>query len=159
LVVACEWGPLKIFRNDHGQLTPWDPPVTFASAPGQRELETRPPRRSQAKAGNSKLGTLSQLTGWWHGVTTGDLDGDGRLDIVASNWGRNSKYSGSVERPWRLYYGDLGRGEMDLVEARLEPTLGKEAPERSWRMVRAALPFLQERIQSYGAYGQAGVAG
>ena len=21
LVVACEWGPLKIFRNDHGQLT------------------------------------------------------------------------------------------------------------------------------------------
>ena len=82
----------------------------------------------------------------------------GRLDIVASNWGRNSKYSGTVERPWRLYYGDLGRGEMDLVEARLEPTLGKEAPERSWRMVRAALPFLQERIQSYEAYGQAGVA-
>ena len=25
-------------------------------------------------------------------MTVGDFDGDGRMDIVASNWGRNSKY-------------------------------------------------------------------
>ena len=28
LILACEWGPIKIFRNDHGQLTPWNVPIT-----------------------------------------------------------------------------------------------------------------------------------
>ena len=137
LLVACEWGPLKIFRNDQGQLREWDAPVTFHAQPT----------------------TLRQLTGWWHGVTTGDLDGDGRLDIVASNWGDNSKYAASAARPWKLYYGDLnGAGQVDLVEARWDPLLHQEVPERGWRLTRAALPFLQEKIASYAAYGQASVA-
>jgi hypothetical protein len=91
-------------------------------------------------------------------VTTGDLDGDGRLDIVASNWGHNSRYAGSAGRPWKLYFGDLnGAGQTDLIEARWEPWLKKEVPERGWRMVRAALPFLQEKISRYEAYGLASV--
>ena len=136
LLVACEWGPLKIFRNEHGKLVGWNAPVTL----------------------NAQRSTLSQLTGWWHGVTTGDLDGDGRLDIVASNWGRNSRYAGSAGRPWKLYYGDLSQaGQVDLIEARWEPLMKKEVPERGWRMVRAALPFLQEKISSYEAYGQGSV--
>ena len=57
LILACEWGPLKIFRNDAGKLTPWNPQVTFASnAPARTRFET-----------------MSQMTGWWNGVTTGDL--------------------------------------------------------------------------------------
>jgi hypothetical protein len=136
LVVACEWGPLKILRNEQGKLVEWDAPVTL----------------------NTQRSSLHQLRGWWHGVTTGDLDGDGRLDIVASNWGRNSRYAGRAGRPWKLYYGDLnGAGQTDLIEARWEPQLKKEVPERGWRMVRAALPYLQEKIGSYEAYGQASV--
>src|SRR6185295_18856723 len=72
LIVACEWGPIAVFRNEGGTFTAWDPSV---------------------RAPNSQPSTLNSLKGWWHGVTTGDFDGDGRLDIVASNWGRNSKYS------------------------------------------------------------------
>src|SRR5213596_1426107 len=68
--------------------------------------------------------TLSQLTGWWNSVTTGDFDGDGRLDIIAGNWGLNSPYHATESQPVRLYYGDLGgRGGMDLVEAYLAPEL------------------------------------
>src|SRR5207248_1009444 len=66
LVLACEWGPVKIFRNSHGILTAWDAP-----------LITR----------TSQHSSLNQLTGWWNGITAGDLDGDGRLDLIASNWG------------------------------------------------------------------------
>jgi hypothetical protein len=86
------------------------------------------------------------------------LDGDGRLDLVASNWGKNSPYRGSQARPWRLYYGDVnGLGQVELVEARWEPSLGKEVPERGWRLARAAYPFLLERIPSFEAYGRASV--
>ena len=29
LVLACEWGPLILFHNDHGKLSRWNPPVSF----------------------------------------------------------------------------------------------------------------------------------
>src|SRR6185369_10032378 len=32
LIVACEWGPLKIFRNQAGQLRDWNPPVSLNSS-------------------------------------------------------------------------------------------------------------------------------
>ena len=89
LIVACEWGPLKIFRNDAGRFVPWDWPI--------RTL-------------NSQLSTLNQLTGWWTGVTTGDFDGDGRLDLAVGNWGRNSMYE---------LYRDVGPPKGEIPSARL----------------------------------------
>ena len=107
LVLACEWGPIRIFRNEHGQFRPWDPPVRWST-----------------NSLKSQLSTLDQLTGWWAGVTTGDFDGDGRLDIVASNWGLNSSYYTDPEHPRKLYFGDLGdRGVVDIVEAHFDPDL------------------------------------
>ncbi len=35
---------------------------------------------------------LGRYRGWWNGVAMIDVNNDGRLDIVASNWGRNSFY-------------------------------------------------------------------
>ena len=134
LIAACEWGSIQIFRNEAGKLTRWDPEVP--GAPGRR---------------------LSQLTGWWHGVTTGDLDGDGRLDIIASNWGKNSRYTATEKRPWKLLFGDVAKSDqVDLIEARWDGR--KDVPERSWRMVRSAFPFLQEKMPGYESYGRAGVA-
>src|SRR5687768_2035812 len=113
---------------------------------------------AQLSSGRAGFSRVNQLTGWWHGVTTGDLDGDGRLDIVASNWGKNSRYIATPERPWKMYFGDLAKAErIDLIEARWNPDLQKEVPERGWRLVRSALPFLWEKVSTYEGYGRSSV--
>jgi hypothetical protein len=89
LIVATEFGPVHLFRNDNGILN--------------RATET---------AG------LSQWTGLWSGVVTGDFDEDGDLDIAAANLGLNTKYNASPERPATLYAGNIdGDGDVEIVEA------------------------------------------
>ncbi len=142
LILACEWGPVRILRSQGGEFTEWNPRLKWIGK----------------AAPTSGLLTLNQITGWWNGVTTGDLDGDGKLDIIASNWGLNSKYHASRAHPRRLYYGDLnGGGGVDLVESCFDPALGKEVPERVFKSAAGALPFLQTLIASYEAYSAASV--
>jgi hypothetical protein len=130
LIVACEWSPIRIFHNDHGK---W--------------IEL-----------TEKLG-FAPFVGWWNGVTTGDIDGDGRLDIIASNWGLNSKYRATRENPLLLYYGDLtGQGSVDVIEAQFDPAMQKEVPLRDMRAVGPALIFVAEKMHTFAAYGQASIA-
>lgn len=140
LVLACEWGSLRLFRNDHGTFTPWVPAIRREGDPG-----TRP---------------LSDWTGWWNGVTTGDFDGDGRLDIAASNWGLNTRF-GQPDRatPRLLYAGALGgAGEPDLVEGFRDAT-GAEWPERKLNITAMAFPWMREKFPTHAAYAAANLAG
>jgi len=136
LALACEWGPLRLFRNVAGRLEPWNPPVLDPRRPAERV-------------------TFADLTGWWTGITTADLDGDGRQDLIAGNWGLNHRWrDASPESPRRLYFGDLDEsGGVQLVEARFERTLKAWVPERGLMPVLAAMPFVQERIRTFEGYG------
>ena len=126
LILACEWGPVRIFRNTAGKL-------------------------SEAK----ELG-VDKFRGWWNGVTTGDLDGDGRMDLIAANWGRNTKYQEYLHHEIRLLYGDIdGNGTQDLLEAVFEPSLKQWMPLRDRKTLTAALPFLTDRFPTYRAFGSA----
>jgi hypothetical protein len=80
------------------------------------------------------------------------------LDLIASNWGLNSKYRTSWEHPRKLYFGDLdGNGTLEVIEAYFEEELKQEVPERGLKAVVAALPLLQEKWTSFEAYGRASV--
>lgn len=129
IVLACDWGPVRVYLNENGRFT----------------------------EATEKLG-LSQQIGWWNGVTTGDFNNDGRLDIAASNWGRNTRYEQHRHRPLRLYYGDLdGSGTLDLVEAYLNPALNKIVPEHPLDIMAKGLPLLRSRVPSHRAYAQSSV--
>ncbi len=125
LLLACHWGPVRVFRNAGGR---------FAEATAELKLDG--------------------LRGWWNGVATGDFDNDGRLDIVASNWGRNTKYESFM--PVEMFYGDLDGNEViDTFEA-YQTGAGRQPPLplQPFHMVGAALPMLRERIGSFEKYAR-----
>ena len=127
LVLALEWGPVKILRNQNGQFT--DATKAFG---------------------------LDAHKGWWNSVTLGDFDADGRLDIVAGNWGRNSKYeqSYSITEPLRMAYGDFdNNGVIDIVENHYDKETGKWVPERGRSCSMNAMPFIGQRNQSFDQFG------
>jgi hypothetical protein len=129
LVLACEWGPPRVYKNDQGRL---------------REA--------------TEAWGLGGYTGWWNGVAAGDFDGDGRMDLVLSNWGRNTKYRASAKYPARLYHGNLGgQGQVETVEAVYDETLKKWAPERDLNALATVLPMVREKYSSHREYAEAGL--
>ncbi len=127
LALACEWGSLRLFRNDHGHL-----------------IEV-----------TSQLG-FDKFKGWWNGVTAGDFDGDGRMDLVSSNWGRNSRYEHFRAQPLRLFYGDFnGDGGVQTIEAYFDPQLKKIVPWLRLDEMSRAMPLLNEKFTTLQQFSRA----
>ncbi len=128
LIVTLEWGAIHIFLNDHGRFR-------AAEFPG-----------------------LSDVNGRWNGLATGDLDGDGRLDIIATSWGRNLDYHASDSQPLLLYTGFFsGRGRPDVVLAQEDPRIGAPAPLESFDRLVLALPGVAQRLRTFSAYADANI--
>lgn len=143
LLLACEWGPLRLFRNEAGRLVAWNPVLIW---PTSVDARTAP------------SATLAELTGWWTSVATGDFDGDGRPDIVAGNWGRNSKYQAHRDQPLQVRFGDLGGdGITDVIEAHFDTGLGKVVPERQLDPLAKSLPSLRARYPTHRAFSTASI--
>jgi hypothetical protein len=148
LVLACDWGPIKIFRNDAGKLTPWEWGAKVISPTNGS---------SSAQVGAAQLSALGQLKGFWNSVATGDFDGDGRMDLVAGNWGRNSHYQAFRSKPLQVFYGEWTvPGVVDVLEGYHDPHLNKVMPVAAYRVARL-IPWIVERFQTQTAYSTAGV--
>ncbi len=132
LIVGCEWGPIQILINTGSGFT-----------------------------NETAAWGLDKYTGWWNGVAVGDFDGDGRLDIVASNWGQNSKYEGEydAEHPLQVYYGDFNEmNRIEIVEAHIDPFTHKLVPERDLTASAAAVPYIRGNTPTFQAFGDADLA-
>jgi hypothetical protein len=129
LLLACDWGPPRLFRNDGGVFTD----TTTAAG-------------------------LDHFTGWWNGISTADFNGDGRQDIVASNWGRNTRYQSYRSKPLQLFYADVDQDSVvETLVTYFDQGLGKRAPFRGLDLLGSALPFLRERFRTHEAFAKASI--
>ena len=129
LLLACEWGPVRLFQNERGAFT--DATKRFA---------------------------LDRYAGLWNALAVGDFDKDGRIDFVASNWGRNTKYESFRQQPIKVFYGDFDEdGTFDLIESHFESALSKYVPDRQLGAVGGAISFVNDRFRSNMAYSKAGI--
>lgn len=80
--------------------------------------------------------------GWWQSLALADLDADGDMDILAGNYGLNSKLQASAAAPLRLYLKDLDEnGQIDPILTYTRPEgeftfLGKDELENQWPAIK-----------------------
>ena len=119
LMTTSEWGSVRLFRNQEGQLTE-----------------------------DTRASGLAQRTGWFNGISGRDIDNDGDIDYMVTNFGLNTKYHATEDHPALLYYGDFeGNGRKRLIEAEEEddtlfPVRGKSCSTK-------AMPSLGKKYGSY----------
>ena len=128
LLVTTEWGPVRFYGNTGSGF------VDQTAARG-----------------------LDDMSGWWNGIAGDDLDGDGDIDYVATNFGRNTKYQIKNERPRLLYYADFDQdGRADIVEAKYEDDV--LLPERGLSCSSSAMPQADSLPTTFRDYATATLA-
>lgn len=125
LIVVGEWMPLTIFENEEGEL------------------------REQTDAFFSE-----EYRGLWNAVHVEDVNGDGRDDLVAGNFGLNSQLTASFEHPAELYYGDFND------DGSIDPILNIQIkddyyPYMTLDELREQMPVMASKFSSYEEYAGA----
>jgi hypothetical protein len=127
LLVATEWGPVRLLANENGRFS------NQTSAAG-----------------------LNQWTGLWTGITAGDYDHDGDIDLAVANLGLNTQYMASPDHPLTLFAGDVnGTGSVNIIET--EWVGDVLYPTKEWGMAGADTPFILEQFPTAILYAQASV--
>ncbi len=93
------------------------------------------------------------LSGWWYSLTPNDLDGDGDVDLLAGNFGLNSLYTASPDRPLTVRADDYdGNGTIDpILTAYIGDAIHPIHPRNT---LARQLPVLKRQFPDYATYGK-----
>ena len=101
---------------------------------------------------------LSGFHGLWNGITTGDFNNDGRMDLLITNAGGNTKYTEHLPREVWLHISDFNQdGVVDGVESVWDAHLGKRVPVLDRQSLAALLPWVTGLFPSHKMYAKAGI--
>ncbi|WP_255307471.1 VCBS repeat-containing protein [Allomuricauda sp. CP2A] len=124
LVIAGHWTPITIFLNNGKQLV--------------------------KQTGNG----LDNTNGWWNCIKLADMDHDGDQDILAGNWGLNTKFNASLDKPVTLYINDFdGNGSIETVMTHFHGD--KETAFSSKDELAKQMPFLNKKFLFYKDFAKA----
>lgn len=127
LVLACHWGPVRLFQNENAR---------FHEVTEQYGLDT--------------------YSGWWNGVQAADFNGDGRMDLVVSNLGKNTEYETYTQGRISLYYGDWNNDNViEILEIYEDDRDGKEYPIRSLSELKRSFSFLSTVYKTNRSFANA----
>lgn len=111
----------------------------------------------------NEKGTLNNKTndyfsrkvyGWWNKLLLEDLNGDGRMDIIAGNYGLNSQIKASEKEPAEMYFKDFdANGSVDPILCFY--IQGKSYPYVSRDELLDQLSFTRVRFPNYKSYADA----
>ncbi|PWK79293.1 VCBS repeat protein [Mucilaginibacter oryzae] len=118
LLITAEWQPVYLFLNDGKKLNRFASPV------------------------------LDKEKGWWQSALITDVDGDGKADLIAGNWGQNNKYNVTADAPLYAYNNDLDNdGKNDLILSYCYK--GLYYPFRPKNDLEQELPYIKKEWLSY----------
>ncbi len=122
LLLAGEWMALQVFTFDQG---------AWSNRTAQFGLEN--------------------TRGFWKRLYVGDIDGDGKTDLLAGNSGTNSRLRTSAEKPLRLAINDFDQnGSIEQILHHHEN--GKSIPWVLKNTLVKQIPSLKKQVLSYADY-------
>lgn len=96
--------------------------------------------------------------GWWNCLELADLNGDGKMDIVAGNRGLNSFYKASENQPAQIHAGDYDdNGSIDAIISYYFED-GKSYPQATRDELFVQLPMVRKKFARYRDFGNAQIS-
>lgn len=122
LLVATDWGPVRLWLNEQGRLV-----------------------EATSDAG------LKSITGRWNGLSAGDLDNDGDMDYLVTNTGRNEPVHGNHGEPFGVVVGVLKDTQRRVI-IEYYTSGHATHPLRTRNALFAGVPELNELFPSYTSF-------
>ena len=99
-----------------------------------------------------KNAEIENSNGWWNAIKIADLNTDGMPDIIAANWGLNSKLKADSLHPAKLYVNDFDKnGQAECIVTYYKSD-GLDYPYFLRGDISTQLPFIKKKFLRYDTY-------